>query len=56
MNTLLSLILLFIMLQHFNDKKEWAILVLKKKKKKKRPWDVYAKNLVPLHKDDVEIP
>ena len=35
MNTLLSLILLFIMLQHFNDKKEWAILVLKKKKKKK---------------------
>ena len=26
------------------------------KKKKKRPWDVYAKNIVPLHKDDVEIP
>lgn len=25
-------------------------------KKKKRPWDVYAKNIVPLHKDDVEIP
>lgn len=54
MNTLLSIILLFIMLQHFNDKKEWAIF--RAQKKKKRPWDVYAKNIVPLHKDDVEIP